>query len=107
MATSRAPGLMQKEDQVQRSDLTAAGPSRIFAGGAGHGIGAAQRRDGAANDNSPLPCPTGELADLHRMLDRHSVPRDHAGPELSLQGRVREFAFMAATGAVKLAQRAG
>jgi hypothetical protein len=26
------------------------------------------------------------------MLDRHSVPRDHAGLELSLQGRVKEFA---------------
>jgi hypothetical protein len=91
---------MRKEDQVQRSDPTTGGPFKIFAGGA-DGIG------GAVNDNSPSQCPTNELADLHRMLDRHSVPRDHAGQELSLQGRVQEFAFMAAAGAAKLAQRAG
>jgi hypothetical protein len=88
---------------VQRSDPTTGGP---FAGGAGQ-IGIGLRRGGAVNDNSPLLCPTDELADLHRMLDRHSVPRDHAGQQLFLQGRVQEFAFMAAAGAVKVAQRAG
>jgi hypothetical protein len=98
---------MRKEDQVQRSDPTTAGPFRIFAGGAGYRIGAEPRRAGALNDNSPPLCPTDELADLHRMLDRHSVPRDHAGQQLSLQGRVQEFAFMAAAGAVKVAQRTG
>ena len=36
------------------------------------------------------------------MLDKHGVPRDHGGRELSLQGRIQEFAFMAAAGAVKL-----
>jgi hypothetical protein len=34
-------------------------------------------------------------------------PRDHAGQELSLQGRVQEFAFMVATGAVSFASRTG
>jgi hypothetical protein len=45
--------------------------------------------------------PADELADLHRMLDKHGVPRHNAGQELSLQGRVQEFVFMAAASAVK------
>jgi hypothetical protein len=92
---------------VQRSDPTTAGPFRTFAGGAGYRIGVGLRRGGAVNDNDPLRFPTDELADLHRMLDRHSVPGEHAGQELSLQGRVQEFAFMAAAGAAKFVQRAG
>jgi hypothetical protein len=88
---------------VRSVDPTIGGPFRIFAG-AGHDIGL---RRGAVNDNSPLLCPMDELADLHHMLDKHSVPRVHAGQELSLQGRVQEFAFKAAAGAVKIAQRAG
>jgi hypothetical protein len=48
-----------------------------------------------------------EIAAVHLMLDRHSVPRDHAEQELSLQGRIQEFAFMAAAGAVKVQVKAG
>jgi hypothetical protein len=61
----------------------------------------------AVNENNMPMCPTDQIAGVHLMLDRHSAPRNHAGQELSLQGRVQEFAFMAAAGAVKLAQRAG
>jgi hypothetical protein len=59
----------------------------------------------AVNDNNMPLSPADEIAAVHIMLDRHLVPRDHAGQALSLQGRVQEFAFMAAGGAVKLAQR--
>jgi hypothetical protein len=59
-------------------------------------------------NGTPLRSASSRLdADLHRMLDRHAVPGDHAGQELSLQGRVQEFAFMAAAGSMKFAQRAG
>jgi hypothetical protein len=61
----------------------------------------------AMNDHHMPLSPADEIAAVHLMLDRHSVPRDHAGQELSLQGRIQEFAFMAAAGAVKLAQRVG
>jgi hypothetical protein len=61
----------------------------------------------AMNDNNVPLSAAEEIAAAHLMLDRHSVPRDHAGQKLSLQGRIQEFAFMAAGGAVKLAQRAG
>jgi hypothetical protein len=60
----------------------------------------------AMNDNNMPLSPADEIAAVHLMLDRHSVPRDHSGQKLSLQGRIQEFAFMAAGGAVKLAQRA-
>jgi hypothetical protein len=66
-----------------------------------------QRHPDAMNDNNMLLSPADEIAAVHLMLDRYAVPRDHAGLELSLQGRIQEFAFMAATGAVKFAQRAG
>jgi hypothetical protein len=36
-----------------------------------------------ANDNSPVTSPANEIAALHLMLDRHGIPRDHAGQELS------------------------
>jgi hypothetical protein len=55
------------------------------------------------NDNNMPLSPADEIAAVHLMLDRHSVPRDHCGQALSLQGRIQEFAFMAAGGAVKLA----
>jgi hypothetical protein len=94
---------MRKEDQVQRSDPRTDRPFAIFAGGADFDrIVRGMRRGGAVNDNNAPLRPTDELADLHRMLDKHGVPRDHGGRELSLQGRIQEFAFMAAAGAVKL-----
>jgi hypothetical protein len=61
----------------------------------------------AMNDNNMPLSPAGEIAAIHLMLDRHSVPRDHADQELSQQGRIGEFASMAAAGAVKLARRTG
>ena len=61
----------------------------------------------AMNDNNMPLSPAGEIAAVHLMLDRHSVPRDHSGQKLSLQGRIQEFAFMAAGGAVRLARAYG
>jgi hypothetical protein len=54
-----------------------------------------------------IKSPADEIATVHRMLDKHSLPRDHSGQALSLHGRVQEFAFMAAGGAARLARRAG
>jgi hypothetical protein len=38
----------------------------------------------AMNDNNMPLSPADEIAAVHLMLDRHSVPRDHPGQKLSL-----------------------
>jgi hypothetical protein len=62
-----------------------------------------RRGSESAEEYAAVPC--GRDRYYPPLLDRHSVPRDHAGQKLSLQARVQEFAFLAAAGAVRAGGR--